>query len=417
MRKLTVIALAILMALTAFAGYAETVNTTVDEFELTGDPESIKIGVILVGDENEGYTYAHIEGIQIAAKNLGIDESSQIIWKYSVAEDASCYDAAADLADSGCNVVISNSYGHQLYMQQAAADFPEVDFISMTGDTAKKSGMENFANAFTRVYESRFVSGVVAGLKLKELDEKGLIAEKNYDENGKVLVGYVGAYPYAEVVSGYTAFYLGIKSVYENVAMLVQYTNSWFDITAEYEAASALMSKGCIIIGQHADSTGAPSAVQTALEAGDTCYSVGYNVSMLSVAPLAALTSATNEWSVYYEYALKTIANGEKVATNWAAGYDKGSVNITALGESCAAGTEEKVAEVVEALKNGEINVFDVNTFTVGGKTVESAFATDTDGDWTNDADEAIWDGCYHESYFQSAPAFGLRIDGITELN
>ncbi len=416
MKKLTVIALAILMALTAFAGIAETVNTSADEFELTGNPEDVKIGVILIGDENEGYTYAHIEGIQIAAANLGID-ASQIIWKYTVAEDQTCYDAAADLADSGCNIVISNSYGHQLFMQQAAADFPEVEFVSMTGDTAKKAGLDNFANAFTRVYESRYVSGVVAGMKLKELADNGLIADKNYDENGKVLVGYVGAYPYAEVVSGYTAFYLGIKSVYENVTMLVQYTNSWFDITAEYEAASALMSKGCIIIGQHADSTGAPSAVQTALDAGNTAYSVGYNVSMLSVAPTAALTSASNVWSVYYDYALKTVINGEKVATNWAAGYDKGAVNITTLGESVAEGTEAKVAEVIEGLQNGTINVFDTTTFTVGGAVVESAFATDTDGDWTNDADEAIWDGCFHESFFQSAPAFALRIDGITELN
>lgn len=415
MKKILALVLAAIMMLCAVAMAETSVSTTAAEFELTGDPTAVKVGVILIGDENEGYTYAHMVGIQEAAKALGIPED-QIFWKYSVGEDASCYDAAADLVDVGCNVIFSNSYGHQTYTQQAAADFPEVEFVAMTGDTANKAGLENFSNAFTEVYESRYLSGVVAGMKVAELVENEALAPENFDENGNVKIGYVGAYPYAEVVSGYTAFYLGIKSVYENVVMDVTYTNSWFDITAEAEAANALMASGCVIIGQHADSTGAPSAVQAAIDAGKTAYSVGYNVDMLSVAPKAALTSATNVWEVYYEYALKCVINGEKIARNWAAGYAEGAVAITELGESCAEGTAERVAEAEAGLTDGTLKVFDTSKFTVGGETVTNAFATDTDGDFTNDADEAIIDGAYCESYFQSAPSFSLRIDGITEL-
>ena len=203
----------------------------------------------------------------------------------------------------------------------------------------------------------------------------------------------------------------------ENVVMDVTYTNSWFDITAEAEAANALMSSGCVVIGQHADSTGAPSAVQAAQDAGKVAYSIGYNVDMLAVAPTAALTSATNVWEVYYEYAMKAVINGEKIARNWAAGYAEGAVAITALGESCAEGTAEKVEETIAALQDGSLKVFDITKFTVGGETVTSTFATDTDGDFVYDTDEAIIDGAYCESYYQSAPSFALRIDGITELN
>lgn len=413
MKKIIALIIAVMLVV-SLAACGNTTEATKDEAKKADS--DFKVGVILVGDENEGYTYAHIEGIKEAAKNLGIADN-QIIWKYSIPEDETCYDTAADLADQGCSLIISNSYGHQSYTQQAATEYPDIQFVAMTGDTAKASKLENFSNAFTRVYESRYVSGVVAGMKIKELKDGGKLTDKNYDSDGNVKVGYVGAYPYAEVVSGYTAFFLGIRSVYPEASMEVQYTNSWFDITAEGEAANALLSDGCVIIGQHADSTGAPAAVQAALESGKACYSVGYNVDMLSVAPDAALTSATNVWSVYYEYALGTAMKGDKVDTNWAEGYEKGAVAITDLGKSVAEGTAEKVEEVESAIKAGTLNVFDTSKFTVDGKEVTSAFATDTDGDFTPDTDEAVFDGYYHESYFQSAPSFQLRIDGIKELN
>lgn len=396
----------------AVSGVEEVGNF--DAASVTADP-AFKMGVVLVGDENEGYTFAHMEGIKTAAEALGLSED-QIIWKYNIPEDEQCKDACDDLVGQGCKLIVSNSYGHQSYTQQAAEEYPEVQFVAMTGDTAKVSGLENFSNAFTRVYESRYVSGVVAGMKVQELINDGKIADENKDENGNIKIGYVGAFPYAEVVSGYTAFYLGIKSVVENVVMDVQYTNSWFDMVAEGAAADALMSRGCVIIGQHADSTGAPSAVQAALDSGKVAYSVGYNVDMLSVAPTAALTSATNNWAVYYKYAIGTAMKGEKIATNGVCGLESEAVAITELGESCAEGTKEKVEEIEAAIKDGSLHVFDASTFTVGGETPAYAFATDTDGDFAPDADNALFDGYYHESYTQSAPSFQLRIDGITEL-
>ncbi|MDD4311862.1 MAG: BMP family ABC transporter substrate-binding protein, partial [Eubacteriales bacterium] len=325
---------------------------------------ALKIGVILVGDENEGYTYAHIDGIKKAIEALGISADS-VIWKYSIPEDETCYDTAVDLAEQGCTIIFSNSYSHQSYMVQAAEEYPDVIFCPATGDTAAVCGLPNVVNFFPYTYESRYVSGVVAGMKLKELMDAGKVSDP--------YIGYVGAYPYAEVVSGYTAFFLGIKSIVPEAHMDVVYTNSWFDMTKEAEAANNLMSRGCVIIGQHADSTGAPSAVQAKLDAGEVVYSVGYNVDMLSVAPTAALTSAQNNWSVLYKDILSDFMSGATMKHDYSGGYNEDAVQISALGESCAAGTAEKVAEVIAGLKAGTLHVFDTSTFTVGDAAVTTA--------------------------------------------
>ncbi len=372
------------------------------------EEKSIKIGAILVHDENSGYDMAHIEGLNTACKNLGIDTAS-ISYKYNIPEDESCYDAAAELADDGCDIIFSDSYGHQTYMQQAAEEFPDVIFVACTGDMAAGSGLKNLKNIFPYTYESRYVSGVVAGMKLKELLDSGAVTDP--------YVGYVGAFPYAEVVSGYTAFFLGIQSIVPEAHMDVQYTNSWYDPVAENEAAIALMGKGCVIIGQHADSTGAPSAVQAEWEKGNQVYSVGYNIDMLAVAPDAALTSAQNVWAVLYQKTLETFLAGQEVPTDFACGIAEGAQQISTLGPNVAEGTADAVDAAWAAIKDGSLKVFDTSKFTVGGETVTSAFALDTDGDWVNDTAEAIMDGAFIESYHRSAPYFGLRIDGITELN
>lgn len=386
----------------------------------------LKVGVILVGDETEGYTLAHMNGIKAAAANLGLADS-QIIWKYKTPEDQTCYDAALDCIGQGCNLIISNSYGHQTYMVLAAEEYPDVTFVAMTGDFAALTGLDNFKNAFTKVYEARYVSGVVAGMKLAELLETGALSPEkqpnSFDADGNVKIGYVGAFDYAEVVSGYTAFFLGLRSIVPNVAMEVNYTNSWFDIDKEAAAAEALIAKGCVIIGQHADSTGAPAATQKLLDAGNVCYSVGYNVDMLPTAPTAALTSPTNEWSVFYTELFTKTQNGEEIAADWAEGFDSDAVAITELGSSCAAGTAEKVAEVIAAIKDGSLKVFDASTFTVDGATLTSVPVDMTIMDWATmtvayegATYEAIVDGAFEESTFRSAPYFALRIDGITEI-
>ncbi len=418
MKKFVSLLLAAVMVVSVFA-----FNTVVFA---DADPD-FKVGVILIGDETEGYSTAHINGIKEAAKELGIDEGN-IIWKYKVPEDSTAYDSAIDLVGQGCQLVISNSYGHQTYMVQAAMDYPDTTFIAMTGDFAAISGCPNFKNAFTGIYESRYVSGVVAGLKLKELMESGtLTAEtqpESFDKDGNVKVGYVGAFSYAEVVSGYTAFFLGIRSVVPNAVMEVKYTNSWFDIDKEGAAAEALIANGAVIIGQHADSTGAPAATQKLLDSGKICYSVGYNIDMLETAPTAALTSATNNWAAYYKHAFETVMNGGELEADWAKGYSEDAVGITPFGESCAEGTAEYIADVEAKLKDGTLHVFDTSTFTVGGEEVTTAPCDLSFMDFTTNPPtavyegetvEAIKDGYFAESEFRSAPYFTLRIDGITE--
>lgn len=382
------------------AANANPVDTT--KIKEAAEAGTLKIGVILVGDENEGYTYAHIEGIEEAKANLGLTDD-QVIYKYNIPEDETCYDTAVDLVAQGCQIVFSNSFSHETYMIQAASENPDVLFLPATGQQAALCGLNNVVNYFTSIYESRYVSGVVAGMKLKELLDAGTITDP--------YVGYVGAYPYAEVVSGYTAFFLGIQSIVPEAHMDVQYTNSWFDISGEGEAANALMSRGCVIIGQHADSTGAPAACQAAQDNGTVVYSVGYNVDMLSVAPTAALTSAQNCWGVLYTSILDTAMKGEALTCNQTCSYTNDGVKISALGESCAEGTAEKVAEVEAKIKDGSFHVFDTTTFTVDGKNLDSY-----DQSWGFEGVQLISDGYFHESEVISAPLFDVRIDGITEL-
>ena len=417
MKKLVAVILTLVLALSlvACAAPAAEEAPAVEEapaeeavVEEAPAEEAVKIGVILVHDENSGYDMAHIEGIEAAKAALGLTDD-QVIYKYNVPEDEKCYDNAVDLVEQGCSLVISNSYGHQSFMLQAAMEYPEVKFISSTGDMAGMQNLDNYGNIFPYTFQSRYVSGIVAGMKLKELMDAGTVSDP--------YVGYVGAYPYAEVVSGYTGFFLGIKSIVPDVRMDVMYTNSWYDPTAEAEAANALIGRGCVIIGQHADSTGAPSAVQAQLDGGKVCYSVGYNIDMLSVAPTAALTSAQNNWGALYTPVIEKFLADGTIPVDYAAGAADGAVMISALGESCAAGTQEAVDAAWAGLKDGSVNVFDTANFTVGGEVVTSAFALDTDGDWVNDTAEAIVDGIFQESVHRSAPYFGLRIDGITELS
>ena len=392
MKKLLAIVLAAVMAFGVFAFTGCSDKTGKSDF---------KVGAILIGDENEGYTYAHIQGIEAAKKACNLSDD-QIVYKYIVPENEKCYEAAIDLVDQGCKLIIANSFGHESYLIRAAGEHPDVIFCHATGKTAAKhTELTNMFNYFDSIYEARYVSGIVAGMKLKELMDEG-----------KVTDPYIGAYPYAEVVSGYTAFFLGIRSIVPEAHMDVQYTQEWFDIVKESEAANALMARGCVIIGQHADSTGAPSAVQAKYEAGETVFSVGYNIDMLSVAPDVALTSPQNNWGAYYTYAFEQVMNGKKPEQDWCHGYSNNAVQISPLGKACAAGTQEAVDAAIEKIKSGELKVFDCSTFTVNGEHLTSYDKSDG-----FEGTQLIWDGYCHESEVISAPLFDIRIDGITELS
>lgn len=417
------LSLAMALSLAACGGNDTTTDDTTDDTTEEGS-SSVKIGLICIHDQNSGYDAAHIDGLTAACEALGIDASDpeQVMMRYNIPEDETCEDAAIDLAEAGCNIIFSDSYGHQTYMLSAAEQYPAVTFVACTGDQAGVAGLDNFKNLFTNVYESRYVSGVVAGMKLKELMDAGTVTDPK--------IGYVGAYPYAEVVCGYTAFLLGIQSIVPEAYMEVQYTSSWYDLTAEGEAANQLMADGCVIIGQHADSTGAPSAVQAKKDAGEVVYSVGYNIDMLEAAPTAALTSSQNNWSVLYRDTLEKFLAGEEIPADYSVGITEDAVMISTLGPECAEGTQEAVDAAWAGIKDGSLQVFDTSKFTCQPSTdgtyqvdadghVTSCYAFDLDGDFVNDeaSGEAIVDGAFQESVLRSAPYFALRIDGITELN
>ena len=376
-----------------------------------GAPETktVKVGLICIGDENDqGYTYNFIRGKEAATEALaakGIDVDWVVKW--NIAENSGCEDANIELADDGCQLIINNSFGFEDHMLKVVDDYPEVEFIACTNQGSWNDGRDNTHNAFANIYEGRYLAGVVAGMKLQQMIDDGEITAD------QAVIGYVGAFSFAEVISGFTAYYLGARSECPSATMKVQFVGSWSDATEEANAASALADMGCVMISQHSDNT---TPATTAEAKG--VFHTGYNNDMISVAPGASLIGTRINWAPYFEYAIEAVANGESFDQDWCHGMDMGAVVMTDLNEDIAApGTAEKLAEVEAMIRSGELQVFDTSTFTIEGKALESAFALDTDGDFTPDSEEAVFDGAFHESYFQSAPYFALSIDGIEWLN
>ena len=371
---------------------------------MAGDVADLKVGFITLHDENSTYDLNFINGAKEACENLGITD---YVIKTNVPEGQECYETAADLADSGCDIIFADSFGHEDYMIQAAKEFPDVQFCHSTGTKALTEGLDNFHNSFASIYEGRFLAGVAAGMKLNEMLENGEITE---DE---LKIGYVGAYTYAEVVSGYTSFFLGVRHECPDVEMEVTFTGSWYDETAEKEGANKLIDDGCVLLSQHADSMGAPTACENA-----GIPDVSYNGSTKDACPNTFIVSSRIDWAPYYEYAISALANGEDIDTDFTGTLSTGSVVLTEVNEQAAAeGTQERIDEVAEQLESGELHVFDTSTFTVDGEPLESYEAdVDTDADYTPDT-EVIADGYFHESEYRSAPYFDLQIDGITLLD
>ncbi len=370
------------------------------------DMADIKVGLICLHDENSTYDLNFINAFKESMETLGIPEENYLI-KTNIPEGQECYDAAAELADAGCAVVFADSFGHEDYVIQAAKEFPEVQFCHATGTKAHTEGLDNHHNAFASIYEGRYLAGVAAGLKLQEMIDKGEITA---DE---AKMGYVGAYTYAEVVSGYTSFYLGAKSVVPEVTMDVTFTGSWYDETAEKEGATKLIDGGCVLISQHADSMGAPTACENA-----GVPDVSYNGSTIDACPNTFIVSSRINWSPYYEYAINAVVAGEAIDADWTGTLATGSVELTAVNDAVAAeGTQAALDEAKASLEDGSIHVFDTSTFTVDGKTLDSYEAdVDTDADYEPDT-EVIADGYFHESEYRSAPYFDLQIDGINLLD
>lgn len=395
------------------AATEETTEATEETAEATEEAateakaslEGVKAGFIFLHDENSTYDLNFMNAAKAACEALGVE----YLTKTNIPEGQECYEAACELADAGCNFIFADSFGHEDYMIEAAKEFPEIQFCHATGTKAHTEGLANFHNAFASIYEGRYLAGIAAGMKLNEMIEKGDIKEE------EAVMGYIGAYTYAEVISGYTSFYLGAKSVCPSATMKVTFTGSWYDETAEKEGANKLIEDGCVLISQHADSMGAPTACETA-----GVPNVSYNGSTESACPNTFIVSSRIDWQPYFEYCLDAVANGTEIATDYTGSLETGSVALTELGKNApAAGTQEAIDAAKADIIAGKIKVFDTATFTVEGKALDSYMAdVDTDANYEGDH-EVVIDGEFVESGadFRSAPYFNINIDGIELLD
>ena len=406
MKKFLAMLLALVMALSLVA-----CGEKKDDTQGNGDGDAtaakVKVGFITLHDENSTYDKNFIDAAKEACANLGLVENEDYFIKSNVGETEQCAEVAADLVDAGCNIIFADSFGHEPYMIEVAKANPEVQFCHSTGTRAHTEGLANYHNAFASIYEGRYLAGIAAGLKLNAMIDAGDI------KADEAKMGYVGAFTYAEVVSGYTSFYLGAKSVCPTVTMDVTFTGSWYDETLEKEGAEKLIQGGCKLISQHADSLGAPTACENA-----GVPNVSYNGSTQAACPNTYIISSRINWAPYYEYAIKAVMDGTAIDVDWTGTLATNSVVLTDLNTTVAAeGTAEAIAAATEKLEKGEIHVFDCSTFTVKGETLTS-YQADVNADSDNTPDtEVVHDGYFAESEKRSAPYFDLEIDGINRLD
>ena len=414
-KKIVAIILSVLLVVACFAGCSSD-KTENDSAAQTTD---IKVGFIFLHDENSTYDKNFITAADEACETLGIAPEN-VIKKTNIPEDQTCREACDDLVDQGCDFIFADSFGHEDYIIEAAKAYPDVQFCHATGTKAHTENLPNYHNAFASIYEGRYLAGIAAGMKLNEMIADGKITED------QAKMGYVGAYTYAEVISGYTSFFLGARSVCPSVTMEVSFTGSWYDETAEKEAANKLISNGCVLISQHADSMGAPTACEAA-----GVPNVSYNGSTVSACPNTFIVSSRIDWAPYFEYAIKAVMDGTEIAHDWTGDLTSGSVVLTDVNEqAAAAGTQEAIDKAVEEMKAGTLHVFDTSTFTVtvtdstnvnakvdaDGHLTSYMADVDTDANYTADT-EAVADGYFHESEYRSAPYFDIQIDGINLLD
>ena len=386
MKKLTALLLALVMVFALAACGSKNEPAPAADGSAAAEPaeaaSDLKVGFIFLHDENSTYDKNFMDAAKAACEKLGVAYELRT----NIPEGEQCYETAADLADNGCSLIFADSFGHEDFMIQAAKEYPEV---------------------FASIYEGRFLAGIAAGMKLNEMIENGDITAD------QAKMGYVGAFPYAEVKSGYTSFYLGAKSVCPSVTMEVTFTNSWYDQTLENEGANKLIKNGCVLLSQHADSMGAPSACE---QAG--VPNVSYNGSTISAGPNTFIVSSRINWEPYFEYIINCVQNGEAIDTDWTGTIATGSVELTEVNEAVAAeGTQAAIDEAIAKIEAGELHVFDTKTFTVDGKELTSYLAdVDDMGDFQGET-EVVSDGYFHESEFRSAPYFDLDIDGIVNVD
>lgn len=407
-----IIALFLVMMMTTLCACGNSSNTsdkssasnTSSTDDTKSEEKDMKAGFIFLHDENSTYDLNFINAAKEACDKLGVE----YVLKTNIPEGQECYEAACELADAGCDFVFADSFGHEDYMIEAAKEYTDVQFCHATGTKAHTEQLSNYHNAFATIFQGRYLAGIAAGMKLNEMIADGTITAD------QCKIGYIGAYTYAEVISGYTSFYLGARSVCPTATMEVTFTGSWYDETAEKEGANNLIADGCVLLSQHADSMGAPTACETA-----GVPNVSYNGSTASACPNTFIVSSRINWAPYFEYVINSIQNGTEIATDWTGDISTGSVVLTELGTAAVEGTQEAIDEAKKALTDGTLHVFDTATFTKDGAAITSYTAdVDTDANYEGDH-EVIVDGYFDESgaNFRSAPFFDIQIDGITLLD
>jgi basic membrane protein A len=427
MKKILAIALILVLAVGLFAGCGKKTEKKAIPAPVaaTGDPEfendsaaadvsaaktelkdvlpKVKVGFIFLHDENSIYDKNFIDAAKEACESLGVD----LVLRTNIPEGQECYNAAAELVDDGCNIIFADSFGHEDFMIQAAKKFPNVQFCHATGTKAHTEKLANYHNAFANIYMGRYLAGVAAGMKLNQLIDDGAFSA---DE---AKIGYVGAFPYAEVKSGYTSFFLGARSICPTATMEVTFTNSWYDEALEKEAANTLIQRDCKLISQHADSMGAPTACENA-----GIPNVSYNGSTVAACPNTFIVSSRINWVPFMQTMIINTAAGKRLAADWTGTLDNSAVMLSDINEKAAApGTAEKIKEVQAGLIAGSIKVFDTDTFTVNGQKLDSYAADVHDmGDFQPET-EVVSGGQFEESVYRSAPAFDIDIDGITIID
>ena len=420
MKKLLAIVLAALMVLSLAA--CSTGTTDNDKKGVSDDilprkeitttvqvPDDFKIGMICLHDENSTYDNNFIQALKSAQKGMGLKDE-QVVIVTGIGEDSKCYDTAVDLAkNKGCKIIFADSFGHEPFMKQAALEYPDVQFCHATGTSSKFAEIANFHNAFASIYEGRYLAGIAAGMKLNEMIADGKITAD------QAVIGYVGAFTYAEVVSGMTSFFLGARSVCPSATMKVRYTGFWYDQAKEQEAATSLIEKDkCVLISQHADSLGAPTACELA-----GVPNVSYNGSTYSAGENTFIISSAINWAPYFQYIIESVVKGEAIDTDWCGDIAANSVVLTGINMGVAAeGTAEKIQEAIKGFEAGTLHVFATDAFTMNGEHL-TEYLADVDGDFTGETN-VIHDGYFDESnahLFRSAPYFDIIIDGVTNLN
>ena len=404
-KKILAVVLSVLFVVGCFAGCSSSSESGTADNEAAAN---IKVGFIFLHDENSTYDLNFIKAADEACEALGIKEENKI-FKTNVPEGQECFEAAEDLVDQGCTFIFADSFGHEDYMIEAAKKYPNVQFCHATGTKAHTENLPNFHNAFASIYDGRYLAGIAAGMKLNEMIKDGKITAE------QAIIGYVGAFTYAEVISGMTSFFLGARSVCPTATMKVRYTGSWYDQAKEQEAATALIEKDkCVLISQHADSLGAPTACELA-----GVPNVSYNGSTYSAGESTFIVSSAINWAPYFQYIIEQTVKGEAIDTDWTGTIATNSVVISGVNlDACAEGTVEALNKAVAEFKAGTLHVFDTSKFTVEGKNL-TEYLVDFDGDSKGETN-VIHDGYFDESNakdFRSAPYFDIIIDGVENLN